>query len=185
MLIPKNLGTFLARNHDLEIPIGIEVGSDNVESDTCSLGRDILTEILELFIPSVVHDDRDIVGTRVPAVVPVNTLTGYQFVSTVAVQVRKMKSVGLTERIIDFDFIIKEVAVIIEALAKPCKDAVIMPIAPKQIALAIAIDIPNQYRARQALDPTWVKLPWTGIGIALGSFVPPRTDDDVTSPVVI
>ena len=185
MLIPKNLGTFFARNHDLEIPIGIEVGSDDVKSDTCSLGRDILTEILELFIPSVVHDDRNIVRTRVPTVVPVNTLTGNQFVHAVAVQICEVKRVSLTERIVDLDFIIKKVAIIIEALPQPCEDSVIMTIAPNQIVLAIAVDITDQYRTRQTLGPAWVKLPWTGIRITLGPFVPTCTDYNIASPIVI
>ena len=97
MLIPKDLGTLFAGNDDLEIAVGIEVGGDDVKSDTCSLGRDMLAEVLKLFVPSVVHHDRNIVGTRVPAVMSVNTLTGNQFVHAVAVQICEVKSVGLTE----------------------------------------------------------------------------------------
>ena len=92
---------------------------------------------------------------------------------------------SLTKRIVDLDFIIKEVAVIIEALPQPCKYAVIMTISPNQIVLAIAVDITDQYRARKTLRPAWVKLPWTGIRITLGSFVPTCTDYNIASPIVV
>ena len=92
---------------------------------------------------------------------------------------------SLTERIVDLDFIIKEFAVIIETFGQPCKDAIVMSIAPNQIVLTITIYIADQYRAGQTLGPTWVILPWTSIGIAFWSFIPTSTDYDIASPIVV
>ena len=105
-LVPKNLGTFLSGNHDLKIAVGIQVSSDNVQSNTRTLGGDILAEVLEFFVPSVVHNDRNIIGSRIPSVMSVNALTGNQFVHPVAIQISEVKGMGLTERIVDLDFVI-------------------------------------------------------------------------------
>ena len=184
-LVPKNLGAFLAGNHDLKIAVGIQIGCHNVQPNACALGGDVLTEVLEFFVPGVVHDDRYVVGSRITTVMPVNALAGNQFVHAVAIQIRKMKGMGLTERIVDLDFVVKKVSFVIEALGHPCKDAVIMTIAPNQIVLAIPVDVADQHRARQALGPALMKLPWTGIGIALWSFVPTRSDHNVASSVIV
>ena len=60
-----------------------------------------------------------------------------------------------------------------------------MTITPNQIVLTITIYIANQYRTRQTLGPAWVKFPWPGIGISFGSFVPTRTDYNITSSIII
>ena len=44
----------------------------------------------------------------------VNALTGNQFVHPVAIQISEVKGMGLTERIVDLDFVIKKAAFIIE-----------------------------------------------------------------------
>ncbi len=60
-----------------------------------------------------------------------------------------------------------------------------MTIAPNQIVLSITIYIANQYRTRQTLGPAWVKFPWSSVGISFGSFVPTRTDYNITSSIII
>ena len=85
VLIPKNLGAFLAGNNDLEIAVGIQVGGNDVQSNACTLGRHMLAKGLELFVPSVVHDNRNIVGTRIPTVVTINAFSSDQFVHHVAI----------------------------------------------------------------------------------------------------
>ena len=146
----------------------------------------MLTDILKFLIPSVVHDDWDIVGTWVPAVMPINALTGNKFVNAVAIQVREMKRMCLAERIVDLYFIIKKITFFIDTLGKPCKDAVIMPITPKQIILSITIDIADQYRARKPFGPALLmELPWTCIGITFWPFIPTRTDHDITSSIIV
>ena len=79
MLIPKNLGAFLPWNHDLEIAVGIQVSCDDVQSNACTFGRDMLAEVLKLFVPSVVHDDRNVIDSRVTAVVPGMSFQGFHF----------------------------------------------------------------------------------------------------------
>ena len=115
----------------------------------------------------------------------VNPFAGDQFVHTVAIQVREMKGMGLAEGIVDLDFFVEKVALVIEALGEPCKDTVIMPLAPKQIVPPIAVGVAYQHWARETLGPALAKLPWTGIGIAFGSFVPARSDYNVTSSVIV
>ena len=74
-LIPENLSALFSGNDNLQIAIIIKIGGDNVQSNTRSLGSNVLTKGLELFIPSVIHHNRDVVGTRIPTVVPINALS--------------------------------------------------------------------------------------------------------------
>ena len=69
----------------------------------------MLTDSLKFLVPSVVHNDWDIVGTWVSAVMPINALPGDKFVNAVAVQVREVKRMCLAERIVDLYFIIKKI----------------------------------------------------------------------------
>ena len=93
MLIPKNLGTLFTWDYNLKVAIGIEVSSNNVQPNSSSFSGNMLSEDLELFIPSVVHDDGHIVGTWISAVMSINTLAGDKFVNTVTVQIREVKRV--------------------------------------------------------------------------------------------
>ena len=146
----------------------------------------MLTDGLEFLVPGVIHDDRDIVGPWVSAVMPINALTGNKFVNAVAIQVREVKRMCLAERIVDLYFIIKKITFFVDALGKPCIDAVIMPITPKQIILSITIDIADQYRARKPFGPALLmELPWACIRVTFWSFIPTRTDHDITSSIIV
>ena len=78
----------------------------------------MLTDGLKFLVPSVVHDDWDIVGN---AVMPINALTGNKFVNAVAIQVREMKRMCLAERIVDLYFIIKKITFLVEPLESHAK----------------------------------------------------------------
>ena len=76
--------------------------------------------VLNFLSQVVVHDDWDIVGTWVSAVMPINALTGNKFVNAVAIQVREVKRMCLAERIVDL-IIIKKITFFIDALESHAK----------------------------------------------------------------